>query len=483
MSGSSFEPVIGLEVHVQLRTRTKLFCRDLVTFGAAPNTNVCPVCLGLPGALPVTNSAAIDLAVSAALGLGCTVHETSVFARKNYFYPDLPKGYQITQFDRPLATAGGLDAGDGEGARRFVRIRRIHLEEDAGKSVHDRFPDRTAIDLNRAGVPLIEIVTEPDIHSHRHARAFLNELKRTLEYLDVSDCDMEKGSLRVDANVSVRPLGATSLGTRTEIKNMNSFANVERALAFEIDRQNQRRTEGRDVVHQTLLWDANRNEVRPMRSKEESHDYRYFPEPDLQPLVIARDRIEAARAALPELPAIREARFRTAWGLPAYDAGVLTASRSTADYFEETATVAGDAKAAGNWIMTDVLAWLNQHGLGIDAFPVAAHRLAGLVRLAADGTVSSSAARAVFARMTEGDARSPDAIVYAEGLAQVRDEDAIARWVGEVIAAHAGEFERLRAGEERILAFLMGQVMKRSNGKADPRRATELLRERARSAP
>ena len=479
MNAHGYEPVIGVEVHVQLRTRTKLFCRDVAEFGAEPNTNVCPVCLGLPGALPVINGAAIDLAIAAALGLGCTVHTTSVFARKNYFYPDLPKGYQITQFDRPLATDGGLEAENGDQGPGFVRIRRIHLEEDAGKSLHDRFADRTAIDLNRAGVPLIEIVTEPDLRSPAHARAFLNLLKRTLEYLDVSDCDMEKGSLRVDANVSIRQTGETRLGTKTEIKNMNSFANIERAIGFEVERQVAIVSAGSAVVHETLLWDAGRNTARPMRSKEESHDYRYFPEPDLPPLVLGESRIDAERAALPELPHVREARFREDWELPAYDSGVLTASRALADYYEDVARGAGDAKLAANWVMTDVLGWLNQRGLSIEDAPVDAERLAALVRLAAGGIVSSTGARAVFARMAEGDARTPEDIVQAEGLAQVRDDAAIAAWVDDVIAQHADEFTRLCQGEDRLLPFLMGQVMKRSKGKADPRRATELIKQRA----
>ena len=301
-----YEPVIGLEVHVQLKTRTKMFCADSAEFGAPPNTHVCPVCLGLPGALPVANAHAVELGVRAALGLHCTVHETSIFARKNYFYPDLPKGYQITQYDRPLATGGWLDVptGAAEGTTR-VRIRRVHLEEDAGKSLHDRFPGRTAVDLNRAGVPLIEIVTEPDIRSPAQARAFLTRLKQVLEYLEVSDCDMEKGSLRVDANVSVRPAGSTELGTKTEVKNMNSFAHVERALAFEVGRQVALLERGATVVHETLLWDAARGEARPMRSKEESHDYRYFPDPDLPPLVLRPADIERIRAGLPELPVLR----------------------------------------------------------------------------------------------------------------------------------------------------------------------------------
>jgi aspartyl-tRNA(Asn)/glutamyl-tRNA(Gln) amidotransferase subunit B len=474
---SAFEPVIGLEVHVQLLTRTKLFCRDRVEFGAEPNTHVCPVCLGLPGALPVTNAAAVELAVRAALGLGCTVHSISIFARKNYFYPDLPKGYQITQFEQPLATHGLVESADGAGASRQVRLRRIHIEEDAGKSLHDRVPGATAIDLNRAGTPLIEIVTEPDLCSPAHARAFLTRLKQTLGYLDVSDCDMEKGSLRVDANVSLRPRGSQRLGTKTELKNMNSFSNVERALTWEIGRQREMLAQSRAVTHETLLWDVSRNQARPMRSKEESHDYRYFPDPDLPPLVLEPGTIERARAQLPELPAAREQRFRHSYGLPAYDAGVLCATRRLADYYEEVARHAGDAKAAGNWVMTDVLGWLNERQLEIAQFPVPAARLSELIRLTIDGTLSSSLARRVFTRMIETH-ESPAVIVQQEGLAQVRNEDQLARWVDEVVREFPQEAARLRAGEEKLLAFLMGQIMKKSRGKADPRRVTELLRER-----
>jgi aspartyl-tRNA(Asn)/glutamyl-tRNA(Gln) amidotransferase subunit B len=473
----AIEPVIGLEVHVQLATRTKLFCRDIAEFGAAPNTHICPVCLGLPGALPVTNPAAVDLAVIAALGLGCEVHRVSVFARKNYFYPDLPKGYQITQFEQPLATAGSLEAPDGDGSSRAVRFRRIHMEEDAGKSLHDRLDGRTAIDLNRAGTPLIEIVTEPDVASPAHARAFLGRLKQVLEYLEVSDCDMEKGSLRVDANVSVRPEGESRLGTKTELKNMNSFSNVERAIEFEIARQTDIVRSGGTVTHETLLWDERRGEVRSMRSKEESHDYRYFPEPDLPPLVIDNARIDLLRDGLPELPHVREGRFRDRYGLPDYDAGVLTASRAIGDYYERVANACGDAKAASNWVMTDVLGWLNERQLAIDAFPVSADALAVLVGLAGDGTLSSSLARKVFARMIETGRPAAD-IVEAEGLAQVRDTDAIKTWVAEVAAEYADEIARLRAGETKILAFLMGQVMRKSGGKADPRVASEMIRER-----
>jgi aspartyl-tRNA(Asn)/glutamyl-tRNA(Gln) amidotransferase subunit B len=478
----SHEPVIGLEVHVQLQTRTKLFCGDSILFGAPPNTNVCPVCLGLPGALPVTNREAVGLALRAGLGLNCDVHETSLFARKNYFYPDLPKGYQITQFDQPLATAGWLEVATAGDSVRRIRIRRIHMEEDAGKSLHDRVPGCTAVDLNRAGVPLIEIVTEPDLASPAEARTFLTRLKQILQYLEVSDCDMEKGSLRVDANVSVRAAGASGLGTKTEVKNMNSFANVERAIAFEIERQVSLIAAGQPVVHETMLWDEGRGEARPMRSKEESHDYRYFPDPDLPPLVIGRQQIEQIRHSLPELPEARYNRFRVAYGLPAYDAEVLTASRELADYYEAVARLAADAKAASNWVMTEVLGWLNQHQHGIAEFPVAPDNLARLIQLVNDGTLSSTLARRVFAEMTAS-ARTPDDIIRASALVQVRDVGKIEEWADEVVTAHPAEAARYRAGEVKLLGFFMGELMKKSRGQADPRSATAVLREKLALAP
>jgi aspartyl-tRNA(Asn)/glutamyl-tRNA(Gln) amidotransferase subunit B len=473
MSEAMLEPVVGLEIHVQLATRTKIFCATPASFGAPPNANICPVCIGMPGALPVLNDAAVELGIRAALGLGCSVHETSVFARKNYFYPDLPKGYQITQFDRPLATGGALD-GDVDGTPRRVRIRRIHLEEDAGKSLHDRLPGRTAIDLNRAGVPLVEIVTEPDLVSPAHARSFLTRLKRILEYLEVSDCDMEKGSLRVDANVSLRPRGSGRLGTKTELKNMNSFANLERALEHEIERQRAVLEAGGAIVQETLLWDAARSTARRMRWKEESHDYRYFPEPDLPPLRIPAGRIAAIRAALPELPAAKAARFVAGYGLPEYDADVLCATRALADYFERTAA-GTDAKAASNWIMVDVLGWLNARQLDITAFPVSAERLAALVAMVIAGRLSHALARQALAAMIET-GHSADRVVAELGLEQVGDEAALAAWIDDVVATFPAEVERCRAGEQKLFGFLMGQVMKRSGGRADPKKASALLR-------
>jgi aspartyl-tRNA(Asn)/glutamyl-tRNA(Gln) amidotransferase subunit B len=477
MTGRGLEPVIGLEIHVQLATVTKLFCGDRAEFGGRPNRHVCPVCLGLPGALPVTNAFAVELAVRAAMGVGCTVHPRSRFARKHYFYPDLPRGYQITQYDQPLATGGRMEVpGHGVGSGT-VRIMRVHLEEDAGRSLHRRVPGHTAIDFNRAGVPLIEMVTEPDLRSPAHARAFLLRLKRLLEYLEVSDCDMEKGSLRIDANLSLRRAGEAGLGARTEIKNMNSFANLERALSFEAERQAGILTRGGRVEEATLLWDADAAEVRATRRKEARHDYRYVVDPDLPPLVLDADLLDRVRRGMPELPDERAARFRDEFGLPAYDAGVLTASRTIADYYEGVVSAGADAKEASNWVMTHVLGRLGAADPRTEAFPVHPAGLAELLGLVRGGTISRTMARQVLDAMVET-GRTAAAIIRAAGLEQVRDESRLEAWVDEVVGDHPGEVERLRQGDAKLMPFLMGQVMRRSGGRADPRRAAALLRAR-----
>ncbi len=471
----SWETVIGLEVHVQLLTRTKMFCGCVTTFGAAPNTQVCPVCLGLPGALPVPNEHAIRLATRAALALGCTVHPTSIFARKNYFYPDLPKGYQISQFDQPLATGGRLTVESPERGRIELGITRLHVEEDAGKSLHDRLPARTAVDLNRAGTPLAEIVSEPDMRSPGEARAYLTVLKQLLLYCEISDCNMEEGSLRVDANISIRRPGETRLGTKTEVKNMNSFANVERALIVERDRQIALVEAGGRVEQVTMLFNAGSGEVRPMRSKEESHDYRYFPDPDLPPLVLTHLWIERQHAALPELPDAKRDRFMTVLGLPPYDAGVLAAERPVADYFEAVVASGVEAKTASNWVINDALRGWNESG----RFDVTPERLAALIALVREGTVSNQAAKRIFGELGPG-SEAPRAVAERLGLVQVGDADALGQWVDEVLAANPKEVERFKSGETKLMGFFTGQVMKKSGGKADPKKVAPLLQERLR---
>ena len=473
-----YEMVVGLEVHVQLRTKTKAFCNCSASFGAPPNTNTCPICLALPGTLPVLNYAAVELATRAALALRCQVHERSVFARKNYFYPDLPKGYQISQYDRPLATAGHLAIGqNADGTPVQVGITRVHLEEDAGKSIHDRFPNATAIDLNRAGVPLIEIVSEPDMRSSTEAGAYLRTLKQILEYLDVSDVNMEEGSLRVDANVSARPAGETRLGTKTEVKNMNSFSGVERALEAEFARQCAMLERGEKVQQQTMLWDGARGEVRPSRTKEGSNDYRYFPEPDLPPLILTKDWIGKIGSSLPELPAERRERFQADYKLPAGDIEVLTSNPRLGDYFEAVARTHGDAKSAANWVMGEVMATMNATGTTLAQFRVRPADLARLLDLIRDGIVSHSAGKRIFGRMVETGDR-PEQIAEREGLTQVGDDAALRGWIDEVFAASPSEAARFKAGERKLQGVLVGMVMKKSGGRADPKRVNQLLAER-----
>ena len=470
-----YEMVVGLEVHAQLRTRTKAFCNCSTDFGAPPNTNTCPVCLALPGTLPVLNHHAVELAVRAALAIDCEVHTTSIFARKNYFYPDLPKGYQISQFDRPLAERGCVTIGEtAEGQPISVRVTRVHMEEDAGKSVHDRYDAATAIDLNRAGVPLIEIVSEPDMRSSTEAGAYLRMLKQILEYAGVSDVSMEEGSLRVDANVSARLAGESKLGTKTEVKNMNSFSGVERALEVEFARQCGVLRAGGTLEQTTMLWDGARGELRPARSKEGSHDYRYFPEPDLPPLVLDPDWLLDQHRKLPEMPAARRARFTADYGLKAYDAEVLTASSATSEYFDAVARAHGDGKAAANWVMGEVAAALNSTGQSIEHFSVRPADLASLLNLVRDGVVSHSAAKQVFAGMVRTGDRA-EQVAEREGLLQVNDDTQLNAWVDEVLAEKPNEASRFLAGESKLQGVLVGMVMKKSKGSADPKRVNQIL--------
>ena len=478
MKTGRYEMVVGLEVHVQLKTRTKAFCGCSTDFGAPPNVNTCPVCLALPGALPVLNQRAVELAVRAALGLGCAVNPVSIFARKNYFYPDLPKGYQISQFDQPLATGGSIVVGQTEDGKPVqIGITRLHMEEDAGKSIHDRYPGGTAIDLNRAGVPLIEIVSEPDIRSSSQAGAYLRTLKQILQYLDVSDVSMEEGSLRVDANISVRPPGQTKLGTKTEVKNMNSFSAVERALEAEYVRQCALLDSGGRVEQQTLLWDGAREAVRPSRTKEGSHDYRYFPEPDLRPLLLDQGWINDARKDLPELPEARRARLVAELGIAAVEIDQLMATPALVEYFESVARASRDPKAAFNWVMGEVSGALRASGEDIDRLRVRPADLGQLITMVKDGTISHTAAKRVFALMLETGKPAPQ-IAADEGLAQVGDDGALAGWVDEVLQEHPDEAKRYLAGEKKLQGVLVGFVMKKSKGRADPRRVNQLLSSR-----
>jgi aspartyl-tRNA(Asn)/glutamyl-tRNA(Gln) amidotransferase subunit B len=476
---AGYEPVIGLEVHAQLLTRTKLFCSCANRFGDPPNTNVCPVCLGLPGALPVLSREAVTLAMKAALATGCTIQAESIWARKNYFYPDLPKGYQISQYEKPLAVEGWIEIPSSDGERRRVRLQRIHMEEDAGKLLHEGLPwsdEKSGVDLNRSGVPLIEMVTHPDLRSPEDAFEYLSALKAILLYTGASDCNMEEGSLRCDANVSVRRLGTKTLGTRAEIKNLNSFRHVARALEHEIARQVALIESGGEVVQETRLWDADRGETAPMRSKEEAHDYRYFPEPDLAPLRVAGEWIEEVRGTLPELPAEKRRRFVDEHGLPDYDAGVLTQSLPVANYFEAVARESGNAKAASNWVMNEVLRKLKEDDADLEACRVTPGGLGELVGLIEKGTISGTIAKDVFEKMW-GSGDAPGTIVEREGLAQVSDEDTLRATVADVVAAHPEQVASYRGGKKAAIGWFVGQVMKRTGGKANPRVVNELLKE------
>jgi len=474
---SRYEAVIGLEVHAHLQTASKMFCGCSTAFGRPPNTHVCPVCLGFPGALPVLNRAAVDCGIRAALALGCHVNETSIFARKNYFYPDLPKGYQISQYEHPLASEGAIEFV-GPAGRRRVGITRVHLEEDAGKSLHEGFADsdrKTYVDFNRSGTPLIEIVTEPDLRSAADASEFFSRLRAMLVWLGVNDGNMEEGSLRCDANVSLRPAGASALGTKVEVKNLNSFRFLQKALEHEIDRQADVLAGGGRVVQETRLWDSATGVTISMRSKEEAHDYRYFPEPDLPPLVVAPARVEAIAREMPELPDRRRERFVAEYALPEYDATQLTESRELADFFETAVRAGAAPKAAGNWMMGELARALNASGRDITASPVGPDRLAALLGLVDKGTISGAMAKGVFETMFSS-GRSADDIVREEGLSQIDDQAQIAGLIAEVLDRHADAVTQYRAGKTATFGFLVGQVMKAAAGKANPKRVNELLK-------
>ena len=474
---AKYEPVIGLEVHVQLLTRSKIFCGCSTRFGDAPNSNVCPVCLGLPGTLPVLNKRAVEMGMRAALALNCTVHEHSRFARKNYFYPDLPKGYQISQYELPLATGGWVEI-EHDGKTKRVGITRLHLEEDAGKSLHDGFPhsnEKTYVDFNRCGTPLSEIVSEPDMRSPDEAYAYLTTLRKILLYTGVSDCNMEEGSLRCDANVSVRPRGANEFGTKVEVKNLNSFRYLAKALEFEIERHVGILESGGRISQETRLWNQAAGRTDPMRSKEKAHDYRYFPEPDLLPVHVGDQWRESVRSSLPELPAAKRARFVSDFAVTRYDAEVLTDTQSLASYFESVVKAGVPGKAAANWMQTELLRRLNDSGREITASPVSPAALAELVALVESGKITAAVGKKVFATMFET-ARSAAEIVAAGGLgAQVAD-DAIEQAAREIISKNPDNVAKFKSGNEGVFKFFVGQVMKATRGQANPQAVNDIVR-------
>jgi aspartyl-tRNA(Asn)/glutamyl-tRNA(Gln) amidotransferase subunit B len=470
-----WEVVIGLEVHAQLNTATKIFCGCPTAFGAEPNSHTCPVCLAMPGALPVLNGAAVDKAIALSLAIGAELNRHSVFARKNYFYPDLPKGYQISQYELPVVGKGQLTVQMADGSEKVIGVTRAHLEEDAGKSLHEAFVGQTGIDLNRAGTPLLEIVSEPDMRSSAEAVAYLKKLHALVRYLEICDGNMQEGSFRCDANVSLRRPGA-SFGTRAEIKNLNSFRFLEKAIEYEILRQKDILEGGGSIVQETRLYDANRDETRSMRSKEEANDYRYFPDPDLLPLVLDEARIEKVRQSLPELPDAKRERFMQAYQLSAYDAGVLTAGRDLADYYESVADGV-EGKLAANWVMGDLLGALNKAGVEIQDCPVSAEKLRLLVQRIEDKTISGKIAKEIFEEIFHQGGEI-DAIIDSRGLRQITDASAIAAMVDEIIAANPQQVAGFRAGKDKLLGFFVGQVMKASQGKANPDQVNTLLLER-----
>jgi len=469
-----YEPVIGLEVHAQLLTDSKIFCSCSTQFGAEPNSHTCPVCIGMPGVLPVLNRKVVEYTMKMALATHCRINGACNFARKNYFYPDLPKGYQISQYAEPLSEHGYVDI-EINGGKKRVGITRIHMEEDAGKLLHDEHNPLSYVDLNRTGVPLIEIVSEPDMRSAEEAAAYLRRLHEILVYLEICDGNMEEGSFRCDANVSLRPRGETAFGTRAELKNMNSFRNVQRALEYEIKRQQYILEGGQVVVQETRLWDDSQGVTHSMRGKEEAHDYRYFPDPDLVPIMIGDTWIEEVGKSLPELPLEKRERFIREYEIPPYDAGVLTSSRALADYFEEVARLSGKPKIAGNWIMGNVLRFLNEEKRDIRDCPILPGFLAEMILLIEEGAISGKMAKDVIEDMYKT-GKGPKQIIVEKGLVQITDEEALKKAISEVIAANPGQLEQYRGGKEKLFGYFVGQVMKETKGKANPALVNELLK-------
>ncbi len=469
-----YEAIIGLEIHAQLLTESKMFCGCSTRFGSEPNTQTCPVCTGLPGVLPVINRKAIEYVIKTGLALNCDIAPYSRFARKNYFYPDLPKGYQISQYELPLCRDGYIEIGSN-GQKRRIRLTRIHLEEDAGKNIHEGTGEYSLVDLNRAGVPLMEIVTEPDIRSAREAAEFMRRLRMILRYLEVCDGNMEQGSLRCDANVSVRLLGQEEFGVKTEIKNMNSFKFIEKALDYEIKRQLRLLKEGETIIQETRLWDAKKGITESMRSKEEAHDYRYFPEPDLMPVEIDRQWLQQIKTQITELPDAKRERFIEQYNLPEHDANLLTEERSVAEWFEEAVRLGGNPKLVSNWIMGELMRLLNRDGILIEECVLRPEQLIGMLRLIEEGTISGKIAKTVFEEMYKS-GKDAKIIVKEKGLLQITDESEIESIIDEVLKSNPKEVERFKAGEEKLMGFFVGQVMKATRGKANPKTVNELLR-------
>ncbi len=472
-----WETVIGLEIHAQLRTKSKIFSSASTAYGAEPNTQACAVDLGLPGVLPVVNAEAIRMAAKFGLATGSRVSKHSVFARKNYFYPDLPKGYQISQMELPIVAEGTIDIELEDGSKKTVGITRAHLEEDAGKSLHEDFHGMTGIDLNRAGTPLLEIVSEPDMRSAKEAVAYMKKIHSLVQYLEICDGNMAEGSFRCDANVSVRIKGEEEFGTRTELKNINSFRFVERAINIEVERQIDILEDGGEIIQETRLYDADKNETRSMRSKEEANDYRYFPDPDLLPVIIDDAYLEEVRATLPELPAEKTARFVSELGLSEYDAALLTASRDMADYFEAVVNASSDAKTAANWLNGDVAARLNKEDMSINDCPVNADMLAGMLKRIEDNTISGKIAKDVFNSMWNGEGDA-DTVIEKKGLKQITDDSAIEAMIDEVIANSPNQLEQYRSGKDKLFGYFVGQVMKASQGKANPAQVNKILKQK-----